>query len=318
MVKYNIEGGLDFYSELYKSLDIEESEKKTEEDENKCLISNEQLIDKHVIMDCGHKFNYIPLYNDIVNHKSKFNKMEGIHSKLNTNEIRCPYCRKKQHKLLPYYEELGLKKVNGVNFYNPDLNNSNSTYIVAPHKCEFKYPNTNYDPNKPETDINSKYLNNQSCIYYGTKISVYNKINPSQPITYGDDKYYCYIHKKEMIKQYKSYQKEKEKEEKKQVKILEKEKKLLEKQTAKAKEKEEKQKLKLLKKNLLLQTKVSNKELKSENIILGTSNVVNQSGCIQILKTGINKGTPCGCKIVLENMCKRHYLLNNKELIINN
>lgn len=71
MVKYNIEGGLDFYAELYKSLDIEECEQKTEEDENKCLITNQQLTDKHIIMDCGHKFNYIPLYNDIVNHKKK-------------------------------------------------------------------------------------------------------------------------------------------------------------------------------------------------------------------------------------------------------
>jgi hypothetical protein len=32
MKKYNIEGGIDFYSELYKSLDVEENEHKTEED----------------------------------------------------------------------------------------------------------------------------------------------------------------------------------------------------------------------------------------------------------------------------------------------
>ena len=34
MSKYNIEGGIDFFSELYKSLDIEENEQKTEEDNN--------------------------------------------------------------------------------------------------------------------------------------------------------------------------------------------------------------------------------------------------------------------------------------------
>lgn len=317
MVKYNIEGGLDFYSELYKSLDIEENEEKTEEDENKCLITSQQLIDRYVIMDCGHKFNYIPLYNDIVNHKRKFNVMEGSYSKLNTNEIRCPYCRKKQQNLLPYYEEFGLKKVNGVNFYDPILKQGIPSYYTS-HKCEYQWPNLNYDTSKPESDTNSKYLDKFCMHYHGTQISVYNGLNPSQPITYGDTKYYCYTHKKEMIKEYKVQQKEKEKLEKKQAKELAKQMKLLEKQTAKVKEKEENQKLKLLKKNLLSQIKVAKKELLSENIVLGPSNVVIQPGCIQILKTGLNKGKPCGCKIISENMCKRHYLLNHKELIINN
>jgi len=311
MVKYNIEGGLDFYAELYKSLDIDESEEKTEEDENKCLITNQQLTDKHIIMECGHKFNYIPLFNDIINHKKKFNLMEGSNGKLKINEIRCPYCRKKHHHLLPYYEELGLGKVNGVNFYDPYLNYSVSDSIYISHKCEYKWINNNYDPTKPESQTNSKYL---SCGYCnGTQISVHNYKNPSQSITYNDNKYYCYTHKKEMIKQYKLQEKEKEKEEKKQAKILEKEKKLLEKQAAKAKQKEENEKLKSLKKILLSQIKVAKKELISENIVLGPSNVENKTGCVQILKTGINKGKPCGCKIVSENMCKRHYLLNHKE-----
>ena len=56
MTKYNIEGGIDFYAELYKSLDVEEELE--EEDANVCLITNQPLTDKHVIMDCGHKFNY--------------------------------------------------------------------------------------------------------------------------------------------------------------------------------------------------------------------------------------------------------------------
>ena len=95
-----------------------------------------------------------------------------------------------------------------------------------------------------------------------------------------------------MIKQYKLQQKEKEKEEKKQAKILEKETKLLEKQNAKQKAKEEKLMAKALKKNPM-----------SENVVLGPSF---QTGCVQILKTGTNKGKPCGCKIFAENMCKRH------------
>jgi len=320
MKKYNIEGGIDFFAELYKSLDVKENEEKIEDDKNRCLITDQPLIDKHVILNCGHKFNYIPLYHDLVNHKKKFNLMEGLHSILNLNEIRCPYCRKKHRGLLKYYEELGLEKVNGVNFYDPNLKQTtNSSYTYTSHKCEFKWPNSFYDPSKPESEINSKYLNNQSCGHYnGTQISVYNKLNPSQPITYGDTHYYCYTHKKEMIKQYKLEQKEKEKEEKNKSKELEKQAKLLEKQNTKAKEKEEKQKANELKKIMLSQIKIAKKELKSENIVLGVLNVENQTGCVQILKTGTNKGKPCGCKIFSENMCKRHYLLNHKELIINN
>ena len=312
MVKYNIEGGLDFYAELYKSLDIEEGEEKTEEDENKCLITNQPLTDKYVTMECGHKFNYIPLFNDLVNHKTKFNFMEGTFSKLTTNEIRCPYCRTKQNYLLPYYEEFGLAKVNGVNFYDPNLKPTypNGTYIL--HKCEYQYPNPIYDISTPETSTNSKYLK-KTCHYHGTKINIYNKLKPSEPITYDDTKYYCYTHKKEMIKNYKLQQKEKkmlekenEKNEKKKLKMLEKENKLLEKQKLKAKEKEEKNKAKLLKKK-------STSTTITENVVLGPLNLESQTGCIQILKSGINKGNPCGCKIISENMCKRHFVLHNKD-----
>ena len=46
--------------------------------------------------------------------------MEGTTSKLSTNEIRCPYCRKKQSSVLPYYEDLLIEKINGVNYYVSD------------------------------------------------------------------------------------------------------------------------------------------------------------------------------------------------------
>jgi len=301
MDKYNIEGKINFFDELYKSLDIDDND----DDYNKCLITNELLIDNHVILDCNHKFNYIPLYNDLINHKLKFNYLESTSGKLYVNEIRCPYCRQKQTKLLPYYEELGLKKVNGVNFFDPSnkicYNNSCS------FKCEYKFPNANYDISKPETDTNQKYIlcNN----HYSTKILIYNSKNPQEPITYDDNNYYCYKHKKEMIKKYKL----KEKEDLKIVKQKEKE----DMKIAKKKEKED---LKIAKKKEKEDLKGSKKK-QSENIVLGPIIIENQTnnlGCIQILKTGQNKGNPCGCKIVTENMCKRHYSLNNKDSNISN
>jgi len=299
MKKYNIEGGIDFFAELYKSLDVDECQEKTEDDKNKCLISNQPLIDKHVTLNCGHKFNYIPLYHDLANHKKKFNLMEGHSGKLNTNEIRCPYCRKKQAGTLIYYEDLGLEKINGVNFYDPHCKQNINHY--SHHKCEYLYPNENYNPNEEESVTNTKYLNEMKCHMIGSQISVYNSLNPSQPINYGDTKHYCYMHKKIMIKLYKIEENAKKREAKKKEKELEKQMKILEKQNAKAKEKEEKQKAKdaakALKNNLM-----------SENVVLGPSTI--QTGCVQILKTGPNKGKQCGCKIFSENMCKRHMTKN--------
>jgi len=78
MSKYIIEGGVDFYNQLYKSLDNDENEKIPNEENNLCLITNEPLNDKFVKLSCDHKFNYIPLFLDIKNHKTKFNYMEEV------------------------------------------------------------------------------------------------------------------------------------------------------------------------------------------------------------------------------------------------
>ena len=48
MVKiYNIEGGINFFDELYKSLDIQENTHKCDDDNNRCLITNEILTDTY-------------------------------------------------------------------------------------------------------------------------------------------------------------------------------------------------------------------------------------------------------------------------------
>ena len=70
MNKYNIEGNISFYDELYKSLDDDVGQ--DAENEEICLITNMPLTDTHFKMQCGHKFNYKPLFLDIKNHKQKF------------------------------------------------------------------------------------------------------------------------------------------------------------------------------------------------------------------------------------------------------
>jgi hypothetical protein len=118
-MQYNIEDNIDFYSELLKIQSNTTDTDKTQLQDNVddlCLISNTILTDNYVTLICGHKFNYIPLYYDIYNHKTKYNIKEKTYDKLKYYEIRCPYCRKKQNELLPYYPELIPDKIHGVNY----------------------------------------------------------------------------------------------------------------------------------------------------------------------------------------------------------
>jgi hypothetical protein len=132
MTNYIIEGGINFYDELFKMIDEDDKEKENEE---VCLITNMPLTENYVTLECNHKFNYIPLFNDIKNHKKKFNGMEA--KVLKKNEIRCPYCRNKQKKLLPYYESMGESmKLTGVNI--PEI--PPPGYIFG--ECCY-YPNNN-------------------------------------------------------------------------------------------------------------------------------------------------------------------------------
>jgi hypothetical protein len=311
MLKYNIEGNIDFFAELYKSLDEEVNEHKTEEDNNLCLISNGPLTDKFVQLDCGHKFNYIPLYLDVKNHKKLFNVMESSSSRLNIDEIRCPYCRKRQKGLLPYYEELGLKE-HGVNYIDPNMD-----YYVSSNckkKCEYLTLNPDYIEGVTDAsgndytddddyNINSKYI---KCYMMGSQLHY------TDGYLNGNAKCYCWSHKKLVVKKEIKEKKEKEKLELKKQKLKNKEEALAKKEEEKQKAKDEKLKAK------------EEKKKASKNIVLGPSIIsvepfenieqpfLNSEtvGCIVILKSGPNKGTPCGCKVVSKNMCKRH---SNKE-----
>ena len=314
MNKYIIEGGIDFYEELYKSLDIEETNEKTEEDNNLCLITNQPLIDNFVTLNCKHKFNYIPLFLDIKNHKQKFNGMEGSSSRLAINEIRCPYCRTKQDGVLPYYEDLGLEQILGVNWFDIKYCNSNSCHSSSHKKCEYLMPNPIFDPSNINVAETSEYNNGNckflKCYNLGSKIG-YNWNNETVAENYGDSKFYCWIHKKLVIKQYKKAIVDKAKEEAKNAKLLAKE-------EAKKKEMEEKQKAKEEKQKAKEESnKKTTKKSKimSENVVLGP--VILEQGCIEILKNGINKGTTCGCKLYQDNMCKRHHTIKNKITVIN-
>jgi hypothetical protein len=288
-----------FYAELYKLLD---NDSDAENDSNKCLISDEILVDKFVKLPCGHSFNYIPLYNDIKNHKTKFNHMEASVSKLLIHEIRCPYCRSIHESLLPYYEDFDLAKIHGVNWLDPTHD------IVKIDKvCSFVC----YVPENPTNCL---------CTY-GMKVNLFDK------------QIYCYYHNKDVntthvtqmkevrqkakeAKQKVKDEKQKVKDEKQKVKDEkqktkdEKQKTKDEKQKtkdAKQKTKDEKQKVKDAKQKTLADSQNVIESLitiEEENVV-----VTPLVGCIAVLKTGACKGKACNKKVYNDAMCKLHYCI---------
>ena len=121
MPKYIIEGGINFYEELYKSLDNNDDNdndndnntNKEEDNKNVCQITNLPLLDHYITLECSHKFNYDSIYKEICNQKYVFRSYSV--ETLTSSEyqkfkdsgkdyfIKCPYCRCIQFTLLPYY-----------------------------------------------------------------------------------------------------------------------------------------------------------------------------------------------------------------------
>jgi hypothetical protein len=292
MKKYNIEGNINFFAELEKSM-ISDSE----ESLNVCQITGLPLTDNHVKMKCGHIFNYESIYTEIC--KQKFDFHSYTLDSLSQSDlkmfresgiqhfIKCPYCRSIQTELLPYYEELGLMKKYGVN-------TSDISYKVVD---------------------NMSYMNNtttQSYKCYGytfTKgvCSAVSNLNEKLVPCYnswvseipGLNKLFCPKHIRAYAKGYKIDEKKKQVQTRLALKEENKKKKEVEKL-----EKEEKKLEKILKK-------------KTTNKVVAVTNIINEfipdetisvvaSGCSAILKTGLRKGQTCNAKVFNDNLCKRH------------
>lgn len=315
MKKYKVEGNIDFFSELYKSLD--ENDETKNKDENICLISKSPLTEKFVKLICGHKFNYVPLYNDIVNHKLKFNSMETSQGHLSKTQIRCPYCRKIQNELLPYYNDIpGVNKTEYVNYTREKITdenkNENNCYLPTAKlgKCPYMYKNEAFNPELDETDNNKKIIccNSQTYLY---KIVVCS----SQEYVY-----YCNGHMKSQLIENKLFLKEKEKNEKYETKQKLKEANAKAKEALKKSIKEAKvEAKKKLKEDKTNKNVATTTEIEGENVVIDVIDLTMEDStenvnCCQIIKYGINKGKPCGLKTNCNNLCKRHYNLSIQQV----
>lgn len=121
-MNYVIEGNLNFYELLNN---YTESVK----DKDKCLITNLDLDDNFITLSCGHKFNYYPLYQEIIKQKTIPNLSEVTRLKL--NQIKCPYCREITNNLLPFINLENVDKIWGVN--------QPKKYSLTQFTCEYAY-----------------------------------------------------------------------------------------------------------------------------------------------------------------------------------
>lgn len=79
-----------------------------------CTITQQPLTKSHIILPCSHKFNYIPLFNEVCLQKTKKNVYDTDH--LSINQIKCPYCREISNNILPFIPSETTTKFNGVNY----------------------------------------------------------------------------------------------------------------------------------------------------------------------------------------------------------
>jgi len=126
-MNYKIPEDFDFYGELKKNIQSGEREPQAtishdasgDEKDTKCLITGEELDRNAITLECGHTFNYIPIFNDMKSYR--YDTPTGYYSysdnlNLREHQIRCPYCRQVQENLLPYLPDVEPMRLKGVNY----------------------------------------------------------------------------------------------------------------------------------------------------------------------------------------------------------
>jgi phage FluMu protein Com len=202
MFEYEVEGGVDFFNEL-KQMSAPAAATAASTAPPRCLITDEPLRRDHITLQCGHKFNYIPLFKDVLFQKCSllpknlsssiitmytkdapsasvsstsmsaqalptshaqnssvlsvmYNSSYNLETtKLQYNEMKCPYCRTITPHILPYYPYPEVSKVKYVNIPPnmslPTVSCEYDKYITGTH--------TAFATNEPTPSCKS------SCVY---------------------------------------------------------------------------------------------------------------------------------------------------------
>lgn len=144
----------------------------------RCLITDDKLNKDHITLECGHKFNYIPLFKEVLFQKCSllpknlsaklvttytksgatnfghqymhsqtpppavlsvtYNSSYNLETtKLQYNQMKCPYCRSITSSILPYYPYPDVCKVKYVNTPSnlslPSLSCEYHSYLLGKH-----------------------------------------------------------------------------------------------------------------------------------------------------------------------------------------
>ena len=101
---------------------------------NICLISREALTDTHICLPCNHKYNYYPIYREVINQRKS--------CRFKHPKIQCPYCRTNHKCVLPYISMEGVERIRWVN--NP------TKFQLLPNRCNYVFKNNaSHICNKP-------------------------------------------------------------------------------------------------------------------------------------------------------------------------
>ena len=186
-ITYNLKDYADFFSEIEKD--------SNEDNSNMCLISQQPLENNHVTLNCGHKFNYDAIFNDVYNHKKKFMSLET--HRLKSYQIRCPYCCNIQNNLLPYMA--GKKKVQGVNIIPVQLDDTTKNISTEIY----------WNMKQPFNTFYKNYAKGYCC--YGVKHMYKLLSNPDEELKCSctlvkynsiDERVYCKKHLKQYTEHY--------------------------------------------------------------------------------------------------------------------
>ena len=108
-----LEGNINFYDELHN---LDSDDDNDNDNEPLCLLTNLPLDKNSIKLPCSHEFNFVPLYKEVVQQKTRTISSHLNTDKLAFNQIKCPYCRQKIDNLLPHVrlnKEMGF--ISGVN-----------------------------------------------------------------------------------------------------------------------------------------------------------------------------------------------------------
>lgn len=187
-MNFIIEENLNFYELLNKNdiIDGEDSNINILDlSFNKCLITYENLDENFIKLPCGHKFNYVPLYKEIINQKKNSSKIFEV-NKLEKHQIKCPYCRNISNNLLPFIPLKGVSLINGVNYPYKYCMPSN-------YNCRWKFLT---GKNKGKICNGPAYTLNNLCFCKNHhKITSLNKQKICKNIEEWDDKDDIYLKK---------------------------------------------------------------------------------------------------------------------------